>query len=371
MIGEIDRKLQRAAAVARARGLAGIVLATRHNVAWLTAGLDNTVDASRETAAGALLVTADGRPFVLANNIEAPRIAAATGSLFDAAVADFPWTAEKADGSVPYSRAASAAGGGPVGADVLTPHAQYVEPDLSRVRVSLDDDELPRYRALAREAAEVVEQELRSLRPGITEIEVRRTIAAALVARGIEPAVLLAGADERIARFRHPIATGAVWRDRLLVALCGARKGQVVALSRLVAREAPPDFVHRTRATASVFGAILEATVPSAPAPSVFAAAARAYAAQGFPGEERCHHQGGAIAYRSREWVAHPASKEVVGAGQAFAWNPTITGTKVEDTCFVHADGSVENLTATGGWPAIDVGVRGAAIRAADALVIG
>ena len=370
MSGEIDRKLHRAAGLARARELAGIVLTTRHNVAWLTAGMDSTVDASRETAAGSLLVTADARAFVLANNIEAPRLADATERLLGATVLDFPWTAEKADASVPYSRAAGAAGG-PVGADVLTRHAQYVEPDLARLRVTLDEDELPRYRTLARDAADILESTMRSLRPGETEIDIRRTLAAALVARAIEPVVLLVGADDRIDRFRHPIATATPWRDRVLVALCGTRKGLVVALSRIVTLGPSADFVSRTRATAAVFAALLDATVPSATGASVFAAAARAYAAQGFTGEEQRHHQGGAIAYRSREWVAHPASKEIVGGGQAFAWNPSITGTKVEDTCFVHADGRVENLTGTAAWPGIDVDVRGAALRAPDALVIG
>jgi hypothetical protein len=34
----------------------------------------------------------------------------------------------------------------------------------------------------------------------------------------------------------------------------------------------------------------------------------------------------------------------------AYAWNPTVQGSKSEDTYLVTADG-VENLTATGDWP--------------------
>ena len=72
----------------------------------------------------------------------------------------------------------------------------------------------------------------------------------------------------------------------------------------------------------------------------------------GFPGEELKHHQGGAIGYRAREWVAHPRSTEVVHERQAFAWNPTITGTKIEDTALL-LDGRLEIITTSPDWPSI------------------
>jgi antitoxin VapB len=94
----------------------------------------------------------------------------------------------------------------------------------------------------------------------------------------------------------------------------------------------------------------------------LFEAAAAGYREAGFPGEERLHHQGGPAGYRSREWIAHPGSQEIVQVRQAFAWNPTITGTKIEDTALVIGD-RVEMITSTPGWPAIDLG---AGVRASD-----
>jgi len=70
----------------------------------------------------------------------------------------------------------------------------------------------------------------------------------------------------------------------------------------------------------------------------------------GFAGEEHLHHQGGASGYRTREWVAHPASSEQVQLNQAFAWNPSITGTKTEETSIALAD-RVEIITTTPDWP--------------------
>ena len=46
-------------------GLDGVLLATHHNIAWLTGGRSNRVDASRESGTARLLVTKYGGRFVL------------------------------------------------------------------------------------------------------------------------------------------------------------------------------------------------------------------------------------------------------------------------------------------------------------------
>ncbi|OGB66100.1 MAG: hypothetical protein A2Y94_09485 [Caldithrix sp. RBG_13_44_9] len=70
------------------------------------------------------------------------------------------------------------------------------------------------------------------------------------------------------------------------------------------------------------------------------------------------HHQGGATGYDDREYVIYPGVKEVVQERQAFAWNPTITGAKIEDTIIAYKD-HVEVVTATGNWPVIDIDLDG------------
>ena len=144
------------------------------------------------------------------------------------------------------------------------------------------------------------------------------------------------------------------------------------SLSRIVAAGAARRICEaRTRATAArVRPAARPRRVPGATGAALFDAAADAYAAAGFPGEELRHHQGGAIGYRAREWVAHPKSQETVQARQAFAWNPTITGTKVEDTALV-IDDRIELLTSTPDWPGIAIDARGSVLEAADVWRMG
>jgi len=73
-LGELQEKQDRLTRAAQAAGLADRVLATHHNIAWLTGGRSNRVDASREAGTARLLVTAEGRSYVLANEIEMPRL---------------------------------------------------------------------------------------------------------------------------------------------------------------------------------------------------------------------------------------------------------------------------------------------------------
>ena len=95
--GEVDRKVERTAALAREAGLAGIIITTQHNFAWLTAGRTNRIDASREVGTASLLVSAHGRRIVLASTIEAPRTAEETAAGLGFELVEYPWTEERAD----------------------------------------------------------------------------------------------------------------------------------------------------------------------------------------------------------------------------------------------------------------------------------
>jgi antitoxin VapB len=361
---EVDRKVERVAALARDGGFSGIVLAAQHNFGWLTAGRTNRVDATRETGSGALLVTAEGRRFALTSAIETPRMRdeGVSGLGFD--VVEYPWTDERADATLAFRVATRLAGGGPLATDITTAAAQNVEGRISRIRSTLVHEEIPRYRALGEDVGATLGLLMRSLDPGSTELEVARTVSSALLGIGAYPNVLLVAGDHRIATYRHPVPTKTTWRQRLLVACCAEREGQIVAASRLVAvGRIDDDFKKRTLATAHVFGALLDATVTGATGAQMFAAAAKAYADHGYPGEELLHHQGGVIACRSREWVAHPASDAVAEPPQAFAWNPTVTGSKVEETVVLGEDDRLEVVTTSPDWPSVEIDVRGQKIR--------
>jgi antitoxin VapB len=158
------------------------------------------------------------------------------------------------------------------------------------------------------------------------------------------------------------------WKKVLMIVVCARRHGLIASLSRIVcAGSVPDDLRMRTDAAAHVNAELFAAARPGVTGRELYEVAANSYLAEGFPGEEKLHHQGGATGYRTRDWVAQPNSAERVQANQAFAWNPSITGTKVEETMIAFED-HIEVITTTAEWPSIPIEVQERAYVFPDVL---
>lgn len=372
---ELDEKTERLTRLAHEQQLDGVVLASQPGFAWLTGGGTNRIDGSRENGSGALFVRADGQRFVIANEIEMPRLIGEELAEVRWEPLSYPWAEEHANPSIVKQLASSAVGppksGTPrIGADWPLAGCVAMDAAIARLRALLTPAEANRYRALGSDAGRVIGDVARAVKPGMREAEIARRIHNAAAEIGGRATVVLVAADDRITRFRHPVPTTRVWTRLVMLVTCIQRQGLVVALSRIVSSGPPEaELMRRTEATAHVFARLLEASRPGARGRDLFTVAQRAYRDVGFEGEERRHHQGGAIGYRSREWVAHPASDELVQAAQAFAWNPSVTGTKVEDTALLTDDG-IELITSSGEWPTIEVAGHGRTYAAPGILVL-
>lgn len=368
---EIEEKTERLVRLLAAENLGGVLIGAQHNFAWLTGGGTNGIDSSREGGAGALFVRRDGRRFVLASKIEMPRLLAEELNDLDYEPVEFSWEEEKASGSFVAERASGLLDNdAPLGSDLPVDKTRVIESALARARYQLTGAETKRYRDLGRDAGDVLSQMVRNLEPGASEHEVARRAADALAGRGMRAVVVLVAADERLRRFRHPVPTDKRWQQTVMVAVCARRGGLIVSLTRIVCAGSGPDELrHRTRAAAHVNASLFHATRPGTTGREMYEQAARAYTEQGFPGEEHLHHQGGAIGYRTREWTAHPQCMETVQSGQAFAWNPSVTGTKVEETCIAFDD-EIQVVTESPDWPQVPIEIEGRVYHLPDVLAL-
>jgi antitoxin VapB len=117
--------------------------------------------------------------------------------------------------------------------------------------------------------------------------------------------------------------------------VASAKRGGLYAnLTEMVELDEPdPELARRQAATEQILTRMREeATRPGRTLAEAFQDCTGFYADAGYPDEWKLHHQGGLTGYGSRELIATPASHHVIAVGQAFAWNPSITGAKAEET---------------------------------------
>ena len=331
---EVASRLDWLREVAAGRAARGVLLRSRASFAWATLGGLNHVVVGSEAGAVPLLVATEGA-WALAPVNEAARLADEELSGLPILVREVPW--ERA--AATEGEAARVAGG-----DVLS--EQDLADELVERRSQLIAAEHDRMREIARDIAEVLDRIGSEVRPGVSEAEAAGDLGGELLRRGIRAPVLLAAADDRIERYRHPIPTDARVRRQLMLVVVAERWGLHVASTRIVDLEPPPaDLARRVAATGRVLDAMRSATRPGATLDGVLRAARAAYAEAGYADEWRLHHQGGTIGYAPRERIATPGDRSELRAGMAVAWNPSITGTKLEATMLVNPGGA-EVLTS-------------------------
>ena len=346
------------------QGLGTVVLNKRANFTWLTAGGDFHVVSASEEGVGRVVVTATGQ-WVLTSNIEAGRLA-------DEELAGLPWEV-LADNWHDRDDAAALAklAVGAVATDTSWPEgARNVADGVSRLQWALLPPEQERYREAGRVCNHCLAAACRELEPGMTEYQIAALLSGKILSAGLEPIVVLVATDERIRKYRHPIPTGKRLDKHAELVLGGRYKGLVTSATRLVYfGDLPAELVDKHRAACTVDACFNLETQPGAAVKDIFRQAVETYAATGYADEWRLHHQGGGTGYGPRTYIAGPECPEVVLEGQAFAWNPSITGTKSEDTILAQAGGPEWLSAPTCGWPLVEVEWKGQKVLRPDVLV--
>ena len=255
-----------------------------------------------------------------------------------------------------------ALGDGFAGSAGATGERSLVESDIAvelrAARASLLPAELSRYRALCIDAAEVMTDALAAASPGQSERALAASVGAGLLERGADPLVLMVSGPAR-AGFRHPLPGDEPVGSRAMVVACARRHGMIANITRWVSFGAPAassgsgDRAEAERRILEVEAAYFDATTAGATLASAFEAGCAAYGQAGFAADEwRNHHQGGAAGYNGRDPRATSRVPDLIQLNQAFAWNPSAPGAKIEDTVLLGPSG-IESLTVDPRWPTV------------------
>ena len=359
---ELESKHQKLVQWLGANNLEGVLLRRHENIAWLTGGaVEVRVLTPGETGVASILVTAKGDRYYFTTENEAPRLQDEEFGALDFEPLRFPWYADDT------METAQRLAGVHVGCDTHGPG--LIPVNLYPLRQSLSETEIARYRWLGAETADATVESLHEVEPGLSEYDLEAITAANLLRRGILPSVYLFAVDDRILKYKHAVARGRRLKNYAMLNLCSRKWGLAISITRFVHFDAlPEELAGRFKSAAQVNATLLDATREGATSAELFRVVQQAYAGEGFPGEEKYHHQGGPTGYGEREWIATPDGTQTVVNNQAFAWNPSIRGGKAEDTVILR-DGNIEWLTATPQLPVIESTVNGRIYPAAGVLV--
>ncbi len=350
---EIKEKERRVRNFLRSRNLKALLLKRQANFSWMTGGGLNLVGITTEFGATALLITEDSK-YVLSNNIESPRMIdeerlERQGFI----VKTFPWYE---DYEVPLVK--ELMGDSPFGSDVPFQNAMMVAEGVAKLRYSLTPEEQDRYRWLGERASLALEKTLMKTKKGETESEVVGRLCNELWKDRIDPVTLMSAADDRVFQFRHPIPTEKKIKKYLMVSVNARKWGLIVSLTRFVYFGKLPRAL-RKKYEANVFVdcTLMAHTRPGVPAREVLQKGIDAYREKEYPEEWKLHHQGGSIGYAGRDYRVNFKTPDLIQEHQAFTWNPSLTGTKSEDTILATSRGP-ELITRPVRYPTLSMEVE-------------
>ncbi len=351
---ELTTKLGRLRKMMAANNVSAVHLGKLGNLAWLLCGGDALVSFTDPPVAEA--VVTQQQVVVLMSEVERDRLEReAFPPGVDALY--YPWFEPEAKTVL----LKELLGTGKVFADTpaLTGVTEKVTVrDFWPLRVPLTESEVGRYRALGRDAAQAFTQTLTTLTPGVSEHEIAAQVAYALRERGLQSALILVAADERLRRYKHPLPAQNIFHNRVMVVACARRDGLYANLTRFVAAgklegEVRDAYTKLLEVENTLFNYTRHGILTR----ELFSEMQSAYKTAGFENEWTKHHQGGACGYETRDWLLQQGGEKMLVEGSAYAWNPSLPGLKVEDTVLLQED-TLETLTTDPDWPSVEVGGR-------------
>lgn len=328
-------KIERLHGVMEKCGLDAIYLKRQDNFAWLTCGGINYVGLGEMGNCG-LLVTKENT-YAITNNIEAPRMRDEEKlEEMGFAIHAQTWYENAFEGETIAHLVPS----GKVGYDYGT--ACNVANDVKLLRFSLTEAEMERYREGGYLTARAMEETIATVRPGDSEHKTIGRLVNTVRSHGMDVVSAMCAADERIRHYRHPVPHGDIIRERVQLGGNMRYKGLIICCTRLMNFvPVTQELRNQYRANVEIDCTMMAASKPGATFVSVLEAGRAAYEARGYGEEFKKHHQGGPIGYAGRDYRVDFSTPGTIAENQAFCWNPSITGTKSEDTVISTKNGII------------------------------
>jgi hypothetical protein len=362
-----EERVEKVRSLFEENGADALLISKCNNFSWFTFGARSHITLNATEGEASILVTPDG-VYLLINNIELQRLKdleLPREIQQELKVVEYDWfertSAEK--------RAIDSIVKGKVISDTGRYDTGTV--DLVSLRSVLSDYEVGFYSDLGRECDEIFSDVVPSFTPDMTELEVQGIMYREMAKRDIEPVLTLAFSEESTLTYRHNLSRNTKLTRRGFVSICARRRGLIISSSRSFMFEEVEGIREQHRCNCYVDSVAIVSSRPEEKLSDVFEKIKEAYATQEAPGEWRFHHQGGLAGYSPREVVADPYTSVVLKSGNSLAWNPTIRGTKSEDTVVLLAgQNRIVSYPQSSRWPALIFEIGGQTVRRPNIVLL-
>lgn len=355
-VQDFNEKIKQLRFLISQKGFLGLWISSVVNFAWLTSGRA-FVNIADEAASGRILITQKD-VYLVATNNEVPRLTDEELYGLNLKIIEYPWYSALKDEFLKTEKINN-----PLISD------RELEPEISILRKRLSNREVQLIKLLGKKSAEIVEYCCKNVNVDDKECEIAGRLSNSFWAAGMEPLVMNIAADERAFKYRHPIPTDNKLKEHLAISICSKKWGLDVTLSRIVHFGSLSDDLRKKHDAAVKIDAFaISETLSGVRVNTIFNKMLEMYKEVGFSSEWKMHPVGGLIGYKPREYNAAEESDYLLEVNQAFSWNPTIAGTKSEDTIVINEKGN-EIITGTDSYPFIDVKIGDKIIKRPDILV--
>lgn len=350
------------------KGADALLISRCDNFSWITFGARShiTLD-TKESGVASVLITEDD-VYLFTNNIEKLRLEKEElepDILNELEVIEYQWFDDEYQALKPFID------GKKLFSDTGAYGSKNVKSEIDSFRFVLTEYEVENYRKLGRTCDTIMSDEMRKLTPDMTELEVQGRFYSRLAREGIEPLLVIVFGEESAQLYRHNLSRNVKLGSKVFVSLCARKKGLVVSITRSVLFKKDENLVKQHKDNCYVDALAIGNSVPGRKLSEVFEDIKRGYSEVGKPDEWKLHHQGGLAGYNSREMKATEKSAYILQVGNALAWNPTITGTKSEDTVVINEEGlEILSYPEDSEWPALVFEIDGRKIRRPDIIVL-
>jgi len=342
-----------------------LLLTNLNNFAWITGGGDSHVRLS-QTGGVCTAVFTPEKKYIVTSNIEGSRIMEEEVKGLGYTLKAHNWWEENKKADI----IKSIAGNGLIVSDDGAFGTKNVDNELMNLRLVLTSEDIKKYKWLGKKAGKAMARVCKKIKLGSREDDVTAALAKELFKDGIQPTVLLMAQEDRVSKYRHPVSTQTAINKYIMVVLCAKKWGLVVNLTRMVHfGPVSAELKNKHMAVLKVDAVFNLSSKIGTTIGEVFKKGQAAYKETGFAEEWTLHHQGGPTGYSEREYKGTPDNTEIIQGNMAFAWNPSITGTKCEDTVLLRKNGKVEVLTPTPNWPMVAVKIGKETLNRPDILV--